>query len=47
MKNIMDETGEIIAKAADDHTLIGGHHRLSRWRPALAKSCSGKTPASL
>ena len=30
MKNIVDETGEIIAKATDDHTLIGGHHRLSQ-----------------
>ena len=29
MKTIMDEAGEIIAKATDDHTLIGGHHRLS------------------
>ena len=30
MKVIIDETGEIIAKATDDHTLIGGHHRLSQ-----------------
>src|SRR6186997_356334 len=29
MKNIVDEAGEIIAKATDDHTLIGGHHRLA------------------
>jgi len=29
VKIIVDETGEIIAKATDDHTLIGGHHRLS------------------
>ena len=29
MKNIVDEDGEIIAKATDDHTLIGGHHRLA------------------
>jgi hypothetical protein len=29
MKVIVDETGEIIAKASDEHTLIGGHHRLS------------------
>jgi hypothetical protein len=29
MKVIVDEAGEIIAKATDDHTLIGGHHRLS------------------
>jgi hypothetical protein len=26
MRNIVDEAGEIIAKATDDHTLIGGHH---------------------
>ena len=30
MKVIIDEDGEIIAKATDDHTLIGGHHRLSQ-----------------
>ena len=29
MRNIVDEAGEIIAKASDDHTLIGGHHRLA------------------
>jgi len=29
MRNIADEAGEIIAKATDDHTLIGGHHRLA------------------
>ena len=29
MKNIVDEDGEIVAKATDDHTLIGGHHRLA------------------
>src|SRR6476646_5891481 len=29
MKIIVDEAGEIIAKATDDHTLIGGHHRLA------------------
>ena len=29
MRNIVDEAGEIIAKAADDHTLCGGHHRLA------------------
>ena len=29
MRVIVDETGEIIAKATDDHTLIGGHHRLA------------------
>ena len=29
MKDIVDEVGEIIAKATDDHTLVGGHHRLA------------------
>ena len=29
MRNIVDEAGEIIAKATDDYTLIGGHHRLA------------------
>jgi hypothetical protein len=29
MKIIVDEAGEIIAKATDDRTLIGGHHRLA------------------
>src|ERR1700731_3838184 len=29
MRNIVDEAGEIIAKATDDHTLIAGHHRLA------------------
>jgi hypothetical protein len=29
MKIIVDEVGEIIAKATDDHILIGGHHRLA------------------
>ena len=29
MKIIVDEAGEVIAKATDDHTLIGGHHRLA------------------
>jgi hypothetical protein len=28
MRNIVDEAGEIIAKATDDHTLIGGHNPL-------------------
>ena len=46
MKVIVDEAGEIIAKATDDHTLIGGHHRLS-WRPASVKGFSGETPANL
>ena len=46
MKNIVDEDGEIVAKAADDHTLIGGHHRLA-VAASLVKNCSGKIPASL
>ena len=29
MRNNVDEAGEIIAKASDDHTLVGGHHRLA------------------
>jgi hypothetical protein len=29
MRNIVDEAGEIIAKATNDDTLIGGHHRLA------------------
>jgi len=29
LRNIVDKVGEIIAKATDDHTLIGGHHRLA------------------
>ena len=29
MKIIVDEAGEIIAKASDDYSLIGGHHRLA------------------
>jgi hypothetical protein len=29
MRNIVDEAGAIIAKTTDDHTLIGGHHRLA------------------
>ena len=29
MRNIVDEAGEIIAKASDDHTLLRGHHRLA------------------
>ena len=46
MKVIIDEAGEIIAKATDDHTLIGGHHRLRR-RPASVKDFSGEIRASL
>jgi hypothetical protein len=37
MKTIVDEAGEVIAKATDDHTLVGGHHRL-----AVAASLSKK-----
>jgi hypothetical protein len=29
MKFIVDEAGEIIAQTTDDHTLIGGQHRLA------------------
>jgi hypothetical protein len=29
MRNIVDEAGDIIAKATDDHTLVGGHLRLA------------------
>jgi hypothetical protein len=29
VKIIVDDAGEIIAKATDDHILIGGHHRLA------------------
>jgi hypothetical protein len=29
MKTIVDEAGETIAIATDDHILIGGHHRLA------------------
>jgi hypothetical protein len=46
MRDIVNEDSEIIAKATDDHTLVGGHHS-SRWRPASVKNCSGKIPANL
>ena len=46
MRNIVDEAGEIIAKATDDHTLIGGHHRLA-VAASPVKNCSGKIPANL
>jgi hypothetical protein len=36
MKNIVDEAGEIIAKATDDHTLVGGHLRI----PGMVIRCS-------
>jgi hypothetical protein len=29
LKFIVNEAGEIIAQTTDDHTLIGGHHRLA------------------
>jgi hypothetical protein len=29
MRHIVNEDGEIIANATDDHTLVGGHHRLA------------------
>jgi hypothetical protein len=29
MRNIVNETGEIIAKATQDGTLVGGHHRIA------------------
>jgi hypothetical protein len=28
MRNIVNDAGEIIAKASDNRTLIGGHHRI-------------------
>ena len=46
MKVIIDEAGEIIAKATDDHTLIGGHHRLSQ-RQASVRDFFGEKPANL
>jgi hypothetical protein len=29
MRNIVNETGEIIAKATHEGTLVGGHHRIA------------------
>ena len=29
MRHIVNEDGEIIANATNDHTLVGGHHRLA------------------
>jgi hypothetical protein len=29
MRNIVNEDGEVIAKATKDGTLVGGHHRLT------------------
>jgi hypothetical protein len=47
MRNIVDEDGEIIANATDDHTLIGGHHRLAVAASLGQKNYSGKIPANL
>jgi hypothetical protein len=41
MRNIVDEMGEIIAKATDDHTVIGGHHRPHRIERSLQTSPQG------
>ena len=41
MRNIVDEVGEIIAKATDDHTVIGGHHRPHRIERSLQTSPQG------
>jgi hypothetical protein len=37
MRTIVDEAGEIIAKATDDHMLIGGHHRLAVAAPLIER----------
>jgi hypothetical protein len=29
MRNIVNEAGEIVAKATHDGTLVGGHHRIA------------------
>ena len=44
MKIIVDEAGEIIAKTTDDHTLIGGHHRLA-WPNAGCSAVLDLDPA--
>ena len=46
MRNIVDEAGEIIAKVTEDHTLVGGHHRLA-VAASRGQNCSGKIPAKL
>ncbi|QOG23395.1 hypothetical protein [Bradyrhizobium sp. SEMIA] len=46
MKVIVDETGEVIAIATDDHVLLGGHHRLA-VAGSMGKDCSGEIPANL
>ena len=46
MRNIVDQADEIIAIATDDHTLVGGHHRLA-VAASLGKNCSGEIPANL
>ena len=33
MRNIVNEDGEIIAKATKDGTLVGGHHRSCGGQP--------------
>ncbi len=38
MRDIVNEDGEIIANATDNHG--------SRWRLASVKNCSGKIPAN-
>ena len=46
MRKIVNEAGEIIAQATDDHTLIGGHHRLA-GAASLGQNCSEKIAANL
>jgi len=46
MRNIVNEDGEIIAKATKDGTLVGGHHRILNGGQ-LYQKCSGKIPANL
>ena len=54
MRHIVDEAGEIIAKTTDDHTLIGGHHRLVPksdirlfFHTALTREAARSRPARL
>jgi hypothetical protein len=46
MRNIVNEDGEIIAKATKDGTLVGGHHRIL-MAGSLYQNCSGRIPANL
>jgi hypothetical protein len=46
MRNIVNEDGEVIAKATKEGTLIGGT-TASCWRAASVKNCSGKIPVNL